>query len=483
MRGAAVALLAVAGALAPCAARPSWDGSARPVAEGAEAVVASGGKARLRIEGISGIVEVSAGAPGEVRVRSAYGGRRARPLPVVVTEEGADLVIRPPAGGRSAPRRLEVLVPERLAVRVSAADARVLVRGISGEFRAEGRGLAVEAEELGGSLAVDLEKGSLAAGALGGGVQVTGADATVRVDGVAGDADVRLLGASHVTVSGVEGSLNVDVEEAVLTVRGVEGRADLRQRGGRASIEGLRRGGRLLLHGASVLLARSEGEIVLEGDGDLRVEDLDASLRVEMVGGSLAGSGLRAGASIRGSGPARVDLAGVSGAIVVEGPAVAASIREAFSTVEIRTTDADVDVEGVSAPVAIRSEGGDVAGRRLTGGVSVSAAGGSVALEGVIGPVQVEADGPSVRVAWVSNSAQADSRIRNAGGGVDVVFGLAGSCRVEAESSEGAVESDLRGVLVLEGGASAAGAVGEGGGPAVRVLARDDVRLYGGRPE
>ena len=116
-------------------------------------------------------------------------------------------------------------------------------------------------------------------------------------------------------------------------------------------------------------------------------------------------------------------------------------------------------------------------------GVTVVGSGGGVSLEGVVGPVRVEADGPWVRVAWIANSARDDSRIRNAGGDVEVVFGSSGGCRVEAQSSEGGAGAGLPGVPVVEGGERAEGSVGEAVRPLVRVLARGDVRLSGGPRE
>jgi hypothetical protein len=73
-----------------------------------------------------------------------------------------------------------------------------------------------------------------------------------------------------------------------------------------------------------------------------------------------------------------------------------------------------------------------------------------------------------------------DSRIENASGDVTLHFPANGSCRIEARSNFGRIETDLADVRISDDGNVAAGMLGRATRPTVHVVSEGDVYLMSG---
>jgi hypothetical protein len=384
-----------------------------------------------------GAVSVSAGAPGEVKVRLRKVVFRHR-------EEQA----------RAFADRLR-LVTERAgdALRVSTNREQVQQGDrtrVGFETHLE---LTVPPDT---PLTVRNEHGAVAAAGVASADVWTSFDG-LTVENVAGPVVAR----NHhgpVTVSGVEGGLSVTARHGETSVHDVTGPATLDTQHGR------------------VTAARTGPLSVKASHGSVEVEDVRGDLEVRAQHSQVSARNVSGRADLESSFAAVVLTA-------VEGPARAVSrhgrvqVEDARATVSAEASFADVVITRVAGPVEVTVEHGGVRAQSLAQGGRIKASGDEVVVDGFQGALEVDVRRggarlvPSGPVAWPLT-------VSTSHGGIVLDVPAGSRFQLEASAQRGEVVSSLDGLTPSEATSSRlAGRVGSGG-PLVRLQAElGDVRL------
>jgi hypothetical protein len=469
------ALLAALVAVVPAAAD-----EARLLAEEAAAIVPVTGEVRVVVQGIRGDISVVPGIAGEIRFTSARPGKKEPDYPVAVWLDGGTFRFLPCKDVPETGRVIEVHVPVEMNVIVDASDSSVLVGGITSSAEIRGERLQVKGGSPEGSFDVDVQAGTVAIEGPSRGVSIRGRDLDVHLTGTAGASYLRLT-KGRARIENLGGAVDADLEGVALNVEEIGGPVSVRARGGGSvAAQGLAQGGDFSLTGAPLTLTRSRGDFTVESDGEVRFQDNKGSFHFNGLGGSVRGSGNSGLLEVKTSN-AEIVLEGFLGPVRVQGDGLKLSLKDIGGELIVYATSSDIQIDGASGDLTVENTRGDVAVKGATGAIGVKTSGGDVSVLGMIGPAQVEADGRSVVVSWTSLPVK-DSLVRNDGGDVAVHFPAGGSCRVEARSKFGRVETDLPRVEILEGGSSAQGVIGNGSRQTIRVESGGDVQLLGGPP-
>jgi len=228
-----------------------------------------------------------------------------------------------------------------------------------------------------------------------------------------------------------------------------------------------------------VRLRECKGELTIETDDEVQFNETEASLHVNNWGGSVRGSGNTGLVEIKTEG-AQVLVEKIQGPLRVQGDRLELSASEVAGEVLVYVTSSTVEVDGAAAGTVVENEFGDVTVRRSKQEVRVTSRNGDVRVLEHNGTVEVDAEGPAVEVSWSSVGRDKDSRIENASGDVTLRFPPNGSCRIEARSNFGRIETDLPDVRISDDGNAAAGMLGRGTRPTVHVLSEGDLYLMSG---
>ena len=410
---------------------PSWTFEAA-----AERAVAAGKAPRLEVDNAFGAVNVTAGAPGSVKVRL-------RKVVFQPTEEKA----------RAFADRVELrLTGDGELVRVATNRDEIGRRedtGFETHFEIEAPPESV--------VEIRNEHGRVE---LSG---VAAADVTASFDGVSIQrvmGDVKLE-ARHgdVAIDGVGGALELNSRHGNVSVAGVTGASKLDVQHGNL---GLRRSASLevdLAHGE--LEAESVGgDLVVRGQhapvrgfdvvGRAHIETSFGEVRLERVGGELY---------------ARVQHGGITGSDVT-------------GAANLETTHDSVTLERVAGPVEAVVQHGGVDAKGLARGARIRVSGSDVTLDGFSGPVDLEVDRGSARLA-PGNPLDAEVVARVTHGELRLEVPEGSRFELAAESVRGRVDAPLEGLTAEDEGHQGQRASGRhaGGGVSVRLKADGDVTL------
>ena len=201
-----------------------------------------------------------------------------------------------------------------------------------------------------------------------------------------------------VSVTGVEGALEVALTSGNLTATNVRGGAEIDNRYG------------------DVELSDLEGDLVLEaGSGSVEIAGLTGGARLRNQYGNLVLS--------RVTGP--VDIAVTSGEV---------EVREAGGAVSVQDTYGAVTIEGAAGDVTVSTQSSPIRLERIGGRVNIDGEYGSVEVAEVAGAVDVVSGSGTVKVAGAAREVS----IRNRYAGVSV-DGAGGAVTISNESGEVAV--------------------------------------------
>jgi hypothetical protein len=442
------------------------------------------GETRVRISAMSGTIAVRTGKSGELRyeVRSLDNRREERPVGLWLNGKSFEIAALEETGDERL--LLEMAVPPDLAVEIDLDDSNVQVAGLRSDLLLIGAGLKVDARGIHGDLSV------------------RAAQSDVKIDGVAGDADIdseaiglvasRIEGAltltlldSEAEVRGVTGEADADIENTVLSISGVEAELVLRASGGRVQVEDVKRTSDLNLSGAPLVLNAAVGRSTIETDGEVRVGGSKGPVVIRGYGGPVMGNALESSVEIAVD-QAVIDLEDVKGAVTISGSDLEISLKNLQAEATVRTAASQVRVEGAQSSLQITNEFGPVEVHGTKGDLKVVNRDADVVVAEAAGSVDVFATAETVDVGWETFPAEGHQVIANEFGGINVTLPNGTRCRIEAQSKEGRISSDIPTVRINDDEKFASGVIGGGRGPTIQIRSQGDVSITGAtdtRPE
>jgi hypothetical protein len=371
-----------------------------------------------------------------------------------------------------------VEVPATFAVRVEARGGTTTVEGLSGFVEVRATDTDVRCREIGGNLEATVERGSLRLQDVASST-VRAKNATVEATEVKGTLDARLEGTTKLTATGVRESLEIDSDDASFVVKTADGPVRVRARGGTAELSELGAGGDFQLSGCTLKLAGGRGDITVNSDTTVTFEKMTASLHFDLYGGSLQGNGNQGLVEVR-TRNTEIGLQAIDGPVRIQGDGVKVNVSDVSGELYVETSVSDVTIAKAGGGVGLKIERGNVALKGASGTITATIVGGDAQLLELTGPVALEIEGGNAEVSWTSITGETDTLLQNNSGDLTVHFPGSASCRVEATSKFGRVESDIATVRVLDDGKEAQGPIGHGRRPTIKVAAEGNVRLLSG---
>lgn len=447
-----------------------------PLAVEASAIVPLESESAVSIVGIRGQIIVGTRDERELRAVSRLMGDKGGDLPVGIWQVGTKLIVSPPAGQPDTPRVLRVEVPKTFAVTVEASSSDVVVEAVAGSVNVKGRELRTTVRGCSGPLDAELTGGSLSVG--------DSADAALTLRGTKAQL-AAMNGAVIVHANGgelsareIHGALDVTTDGTKVAVSEPSGGFHIASRLGSVSLKGATDDGELALNGAALHLEGCKGDITVTSDAPVDFVGMAATLHFDMYGGTLRGKGNQGILEVR-TRNTEINLESIEQGMRLQGDGLKARIVDVGGDLYVEASVSDVVIDRAAA-VEARIDRGSVTIQRTGGPVKATVQGGDAHIIDGIGPVQLDIDGGDAEVSWASITGDKDSKLVNKSGAITVRFPQGGSCRVEAKSEYGRVDSDIRTVKVADDLESAQGSVNGGYRPAVLITAYGDIELLDG---
>ena len=469
---AAAAILAAAWA-APARAADEGAPAGEPLAVEATGLVPLDVESSVVVRGLHGLIRVAAIEERELRVVSRTAGANPVDAPVGLWQRGSRIIVAPPPGDDGRERQVRVEVPKNLAVSIEARDSDVTLQMLGGSIDLKGKNLRVIATTLSGSLSTDLEGGSLTV--------VYSADltaylknTTTQISELTGGVIVHAVGGS-VLAAKTSGAFDVDCEDTKLSVDAATGTVRVKARKGDVVMTGLKAGAELELSGAPLRLMEGKGDVSVKSDASVEFLSMSASLHFDLYGGSLKGKGNQGILEVR-TRNADINVEGIEAGMRVQGDGLKVHAEDISGELYVETSLSDVVLDRVGT-VILRIDRGSVALQRAAGPVTANVVGADVQILDGTGAVTLDMDGADATVSWAALSAEKDSQLTNRGGALTVQFPASGGGRVEAKSKYGRVDSDLAGIKVMDDQNEAQGTLRGQYRPVVRIDASGDVHL------
>jgi hypothetical protein len=428
------------------------------------------------VRGVTGSIEVRNGKTEELRWScSALKGGKELALAVGMTER--ELVVTAPASD-SAARRVVVVVPARLAVRVEADATSVAGSVIESPLTVRGRELDVQLAAPGGSVELELEGGRAILDRPRGRVALRGSPKSATVTQAQSAVSLTVEGGA-LEIHSAQGGIDADVQNAKLGLTAASPPVHVRARGGEVVVKDLPGGGDFELSGAPLQLVAAGGEVTVNTDAPLEFRESTAEMRVHGVGASVRGSNHHGLIELE-TDSADVVLGKIDGPLRVRGNSLKLQLEQVAETGLI-TSGSSIEITRVSGPLAIENDLGDVTIQGASAKVEIKNRGGDLSLTGLSAAAVVETSSDQLTVSWASMpmDADADSVLVNEEGQVRVELPEGSQLSVEAESRYGRVESALEWIRVADDGKTAKGQRGRQGGPLLRVVGQGGVVLGG----
>jgi len=427
----------------------------------------------VSIVGLRGLLSISTREQRELRVSSRAPGPAGAELPVGIWRDGGRLIVAPAPGAPDGPRRIDLEVPQGVALAVDAADSDVVIKSQGGSVELHGNRMRATVQAVGGSLVAELVGGTLTV--------VDLKDATARLSAtvatfsdISGNVTVRAVGGS-LKVAAVGGSTDVEGEHSKLAFEKLSGSLRVKAQKGEVTVAGIGVGAEFALVGTPLRMTGGAGDITVTSDGPVVFQAMEASMQFDMNGGSVHGNGNSGDLELRGR-DTGVNLESIAGVTSIRGDGLAASLVDVGGELQVEATHSNVVVDRVG-DVVLRVDSGSVAIHHAAGAVKANVTGAGVQILDGMGPVILEMDGGDGEVSWATLSGEQESTLTNAGGKLTVRFSASSTCRVDAKSNYGRIDSELEAVKVADDFSSARGPVNSGYHPYVHITASGDIRL------
>lgn len=397
-------------------------------------------------------------------------------LPIRVELQGGTLRFEPRRTGEAVEHSLLVYLPKALDVELDLAGTTVNATALPGGLTVHGKRLALTVHGVRGSAVVDLEGGTAALSGVEKSATVQGRDVALQVEDVEVQLSLRLSG-GVARAAGVKGSVKADTEGTALSIQD-SGEVTVKSRMGRVDLVNVGDAD-LSLTGSPLTLVRVRGETDVTTDSEVKFTDTRAALRFDGYGATLRGSGNEGLVEVR-THNAEVALERISGPVRIEGEGLKVRLKDLASETLVYVQRSDVEVSGNKQHLVIDSSDGNVTVRNSAALVEVRATGGTVQMIDLRSSVELQADVKEIEVSWAVLPSDKDSRLENTGGTLKVHFPENGSCRIEARTKVGRIESNLAHLEIDPEGSSANGRIGAGVGRTIRLNAGLNIELTGG---
>jgi hypothetical protein len=276
-------------------------------------------------------------------------------------------------------------------------------------------------------------------------------------------------------LSKIQGSADVDSESTPITAESNPGSLHIKSKNGEITAAGNKGPAEFELAATPLHLKDSKGDVTVTSDGPVDFQTMSGAMRFDMSGGMVRGKGVKGGVDIVGHGT-EVNVEALENGLRVTGDGIRAKLLNLAGELNVDVTSSEIVADQTGGVVA-KVDRGSLSLQRATGAVQATVVGGDVHLIDVTAAVTVDLDGGDADVSWASLSGDKDSQLVNKTGRFTVSFPVSGSCRVEAKSKYGRVDSALPAVTVSDDLSSAAGPVNGGARPVVHVTANGDIHL------
>lgn len=455
------------------AAEPAALPTGEPLAVDATALVPLDVETAVSIRGIRGQITISGISERELRVVSRQPGPTGAELPVGIWQSGTKLIVAPAPGNDGGERQLFVELPRSLAIALDADGSDVSVQAPGGAVEVRGKNSRVVVAGSTGTLYVDLEGGTLTV--------VDSQDLTARVRGTVtrisempGNVNVRAT-AGSLALGTIAGSIDVETDDTKIVAEGPTGPMRIKARKGDAALSAFKGGADLQLSGTPLHLKDGKGDVSVVSDATVEFQMMAASLHFDMYGGSLRGKGNQGILEVR-TRNTEVTLETIEQGMRIQGDGLRAHLEDIGGELYIETSISDVVADRVGS-VILRLDRGTATVQRAGGPVEALVTGGDVKILDASGPVNLDADRGDAIVSFASISGDKDSKLVNKGGAITARFPASASCRVEAKSKDGRVDSSLPTVKVMDDPSEAQGPINGGRRPVIHISATGDIHI------
>jgi hypothetical protein len=287
---------------------------------------------------------------------------------------------------------------------------------------------------------------------------------------------VRATGGT-VSLGRIGGTLDVESDDAELAFSVLSGEVRVKAHNGTAKVEGLTSGAEFAMSGTPLHLKDGRGDITVTSDSPVEFDAMAASMHFDMYGGSLRGKGNQGILEVR-TRNTEVNVESIDEGMRIQGDGLKANLVDVGAELYVETSISDVVADRVGS-VILHVDRGSVRIQRAAGPVQATVTGGDVHILDGAGPVSLDLDRGDAEVSWASTVGDKDSTLINKFGNITVRFPASASCRVEAKSQYGRIDSDLPTVKVLDDRSEAQGPVNNGYRPVIHIVANGDIHLQG----
>lgn len=449
-----------------------------PIAQAARGRIPFDAEVRVDVGGFAGHLDIRVGRTDELLFGAVLENDRARELPVVVSTDGQAFFVRPSEGFEAERIELQIVVPAGTGVDIEASESTGSISGTAGAVTLRGNALETTLRTI-ESLDAEIEGGALALNGVAGDVVLKGVDLTVTGGGIEGDLRVSVE-RSEADLERVSGRMSGSLEDSEWAIADVRGGMELEVGGGGLDVAELLKGGVFRMDGAYLRVTQSSGEIDVQTDDELVLEDNEAAVHVDSFGGSV-GAVRQTGLIEIVTDGTTVQLEEISGPLRVKGERLKLGMTGVSGETILILRNSEVTADGISAPLEIYNEFGDLRLANVSEDAKLETRDGSIYLEAVSGPLQIDADGETVEVGWTSISREKDTRIANAGGDVVLYIPRQGGGSFRAVTKYGRIESTRGDIKIDPEGTRAVGILNRQRVPTLTVECEGDVRIEDAR--
>ena len=445
------------------------------LAETASGRVPLESESSIEIRGFHVHVQVRIGKTQELLFGAITEGDRKTERSVRLSSDGSIFYLQPAPGDEVVPHDLQVVVPAELAVSLFLEDAVVDVSTVGGEVFLKGKDLDITARNLKDRLVADIDSSKMNLNGIGSDVEIDGSDLILRGGRIEGDLGLDLT-RSDIELEQISGSLRANLTESELVVATVRGLVDLEADGGGVDAAELTLGGLFRMERAYLRISGSRGDLTIESDDELTLEDNEAAAHVDSFGGSVRVLNQKGLIEIKTDGTTTV-LEQIDAPLRVQGDDLRLDLKNLSSETILILSHSTVTAEGVSGPLEIHNDYGELTLSNTSKHVAIKMVEGDVTVLQASGSLDIETDGEMLEVGWSSISRDRETTLVNKGGDVILHLPKQGGGMLSARSDYGRIECDRDDIVVSPDGDSARGLVNRQRSPNIKIEAKGDIRI------
>lgn len=436
---------------------------------------------KVRIEGIAGQISVIGDDQSTVRFSSEEKDGGA-PADVAVYDDGREIRLAPPPGGPPpAARGLVVWMPRRMSVALATDGSTVSLEGIAGASEVRGKEIALSTQDLAGSLDAEFQGGRAEIRGGSGDLTLRLANVDVTVGSTHGSVYGNLSGGTF-SAQALGKSLDLHGNKTAFAISSTVTDVHIVATGGTVALEKVAGTHDLELTASRLRVNQVRGDLTVTSDTDVQFAACEAGFHLDLYGGSLRGDGNQGMLEAR-THNATIGLAHMQGPLRLEGDGLKVQLTDVTGDVAIDASLSSIHLDRIAGALNVSDDRGDLSVSRVSGSVDAHVVGGDMGVTGVTGRVNAFVEQGNLTASWTSIGGNADSYLHCPDGDVTLTVPNAPSCRIEATSRYGRIDTNYPRVRVSADASSAQGACMRAGTPLIRIDAGGDVHILhtGGR--